>query len=231
VNEPTTAVTERLSTLSRLLRISEGSAKVRLTEALADARSCVTESVRRYDLGRLAFGQALSAYRQALQDEAVWNSAAKLIGSALNIDSETILQYAEKYEGTAYIDRIKRARVKASEGAGTQAIDSSPSLLPAPSPEVGPAPDFGAVVEQISRKREKRGQPRPGPNEIGSERFAMRILREFDRFKWSPDRERKEEEMKLVLEYLICRLRLFPSRLHWYSSTDRIPRPASKRAA
>jgi hypothetical protein len=203
---------------------------------LAQARSAVEGVLQRYTNSRFQFGRVLRQYKQHFKAERGWVVAASAIADEIGRDPRTIYRIIDDYEQAAKLDSIV---LEAIEKQGLDAAARKNALLVATLLEI-PAPETqkeaaaavkAASQAQMEKKRAAKKTVAKVSRTDDFEQFTQRILRQFTERYQSATSEKRDAEVRYILELLVNTLRADIHELRQYSRPSLVPEPAMKDAA
>jgi hypothetical protein len=225
---------DKLSNLARELEsIEQKHAQVKDAE-ITQARSAVVSQVSKYRDSRFQLGRVLRNYKAQYRADGGWVAAAKIIGEVLNRDERTVFRIIDDYERASKLPQIVIEAMEAQklDPAAPKNAGIVGKLAQMPEPSTRKKADsvvarmhtehtIGKKVARAAKNRDKESL----------EEFAKRILCHFQNRFGSMPQEKRDADLRYVLELVVNSLRAEIRELRLYGRPTQVPKPVKREIA
>jgi hypothetical protein len=189
-----------------------------------------------YTKSRFDFGRALRQYKQHYKAERGWMEAASVIANAIGRDPRTIFRIIEDHERATQLDPVvlEVMEERGIDAAAPKNAAMVANLLEMPAPktrEEAASAVKAASQSHLEKKRAAKKAIAKLSQRDGLDQFAHRILKQFGERYRSVKAERRDEEVRYILELVVNTLRSDIRELRQYGRPALVPKPTMKEAA
>lgn len=200
---------------------------------LKQAREDLIAAVGSYTCQRYHLGRTLLQYKVVLKAEHVWTAAAKAIGAAIGRDERTIYRIVDDFERAvrlpdSTIQAMLDQKIDPAERRNARGVEHLIQM-----PEPATREEAAAAVASAFEKRPalRGGGARVGSVNRALDAFADQIVKQFEQRYRSVAPERRNMEVRYVLERIVNTLRSPISDLRQFSRPALVPKPVEREAA
>ncbi len=204
--------------------------------ALKQTRETVIAAIQAFQHSRYALGRALCAYRSYFKAEGSWTQAVKIIAENIGVGERTVYRLMEGYESASRLPQtmlevLEEQKIDPAAGKNSDLVDN---LLEMPAPktrEEAASAVKAASQSHLEKKRAAKKAIAKLSQRDGLDQFAHRILKQFGERYRSVKAERRDEEVRYILELVVNTLRSDIRELRQYGRPALVPKPTMKEAA
>ncbi|HEV2132630.1 MAG TPA: hypothetical protein VGR47_00060 [Terracidiphilus sp.] len=203
---------------------------------LKNAREAVLHWVKSFQHSRYELGRAILRYKTYFKKEGSWTRAAKLIAESIGTSERTVHRIAEEYEFASHLPEITRDAMveqKLDPAAGKNAgvVGKLLEMPPPQTREEAAAMVKSASQADVEMKRSGRKVVAETSPKDGLDQFAQHILRQFKEHYRSATPERRDAEVRYILELVVNTVGADVHELRQYDRPALVPKPEARKAA
>lgn len=235
MNEGRTTKSDNLSDLSTRLKDVESTYIKDISVGLAQARNSLVGALPAFRSSRMNFGRILRAYKEHYKAARSWTAAMKVIAEAIGCDERTVERIIEDYERASslpalVIDAMEELKINPAAAKNAPVIEKLVQMpLPATREEAAAAVRVAVQDHAAQKKAFKRAESKLA--EAGLEEFTAQLVKLFVRRYHSIAPDRRDPEVRYVLEMVVNTLRAEIRDLRQYGRPALVPKPGAKAAA